>query len=394
MVDGSGIGVLVRDLDGQPPFRIDETLAERLHEQLGALRTRLLVADYSERLLTAVDGDHDGPHGASAHLVEYPVDDSMPGVAFREQRIVEVTEPSGDVRMLLPVRVRSERIGVLDVVLPTVSAENRAYLDEVAVVLGHVISAARRYTDRFEVLRRRHDMDIAAEIQWELLPVLAYDCAEFSIAGSLEPAYRIGGDTFDYAVADGSLTLSVTDAMGHGVRAALMASLAVTTIRNARRRGDSLAEQARFAARHVADQFGDPGYVAGIFVRIDVPTGMAGVVDAGHLAPLLLRDGEVTDLPLRPDTPLGMFAETDFVEQPMQLHPGDRLLLYTDGISDVAVDDIEPFGRTAVARLLADHAGQIPSEFVRLLTNAALDHGHGELADDATAVCLDLHGGK
>jgi serine phosphatase RsbU (regulator of sigma subunit) len=394
MVDGSGIGALVRDLDGQPPFRIDETLAERLHEQLGALRTRLLVADYSERLLTAVDGDHDGPHGAAAHLVEYPVDDSMPGVAFRGQRIVEVPEKSGDIRMLLPVRVRSERIGVLDVVLPTVSAEDRAYLDEVAVVLGHVLSAARRYTDRFEVLRRRRDMDIAAEMQWELLPVLAYDCAEFAIAGSLEPAYRIGGDTFDYAVADGSLTLSVTDAMGHGVRAALMASLAVTTIRNARRRGDSLSDQVRFAARHVADQFGDPGYVAGIFIRIDVPTGTAGVVDAGHLAPLLLRDGEVTELALRPDTPLGMFAETDFVEQPMQLHPGDRLLLYTDGISDVAVDDIEPFGRTAVARLLADHARQIPSEFVRLLTNAALDHGHGELADDATAVCLDWHGGK
>lgn len=394
MVEGSGIGALVRDLDGEPPFRIDETLAERLHEHLGALRSRLLVADYSERLLTAVDGDHDGPHGAAAHLVEYPVDYSAPGLAFREQRTVESTDGSGDVRMLLPVRVRSERIGVLDVVLPAVSAQHRAYLEEVAVVLGHVLSAARRYTDRFEVLRRRRDMDIAAEIQWELLPVLAYDCAEFSIAGSLEPAYRIGGDSFDYAVGDGSLTLSVTDAMGHGVRAALMASLAVTTIRNARRRGAGLSEQARFAARHVADQFGDPGYVAGIFVHIDVSTGMAAIVDAGHLTPLLLRDGEVMDLPLRPDTPLGMFAGTDFVEQPMQLYPGDRLLLHTDGISDVAVGGIEPFGRNAVARLLADHAGQIPSEFVRLLTNAALDHGHGELADDATAVCLDWHGGK
>lgn len=394
MVDLSGIGALVRDLDGEPPYRIDETLAERLHEHLDALRTRLLVADYSERLLTAVDGDHNGPHGAAAQVVEYPVADSAPGVAFREQRTVESTDESGNVRVLLPVRVRSERIGVLDVVLPTVSAEHRAYLDEVAVVLGHVLSAARRYTDRFEVLRRRRDMDIAAEIQWELLPVLAYDCAEFSIAGSLEPAYRIGGDTFDYAVGDGSLSLSVTDAMGHGVRAALMASLAVTTIRNARRRGAGLSEQARFAARQVADQFGDPGYVAGIFVRVDVATGTAGVVDAGHVAPLLLHEGEVMDLALRPDTPLGMFADTDFVEQPMQLYPGDRLLLYTDGLSDVAVGDVEPFGRDAVARLLTDHVGQIPAEFVRLLTNTALDHGHGELADDATAVCLDWHGGK
>ncbi len=388
MVSESGIGSLVRDLDGEAPFRIDRTLGDRLAKEVGARESTLLVADYAERLLTAVDGDDRG----QAPTVEYPMDDSPAGVAFREQRTVELTGDDGAVRLLLPVRVRSERLGVLDVSLPAVTAESRDYLDDVAVVLGHILTAARRYTDRFERLRRRHDMDVAAEIQWELLPVLAYDCDEFSIAGCLEPAYQIGGDTFDYAVGDGSLTLSVTDAMGHGTRAALMASLAVTTIRNARRRGAGLAEQARLAAAHVAEQFDDPGFVAGIFVDVDVTTGMANMVDAGHVVPMLLRDGAVRELSLRPETPLGMFTDTDFTEQPVQLQHGDRLLLYTDGISEAATADVDPFGRAAVARLLADDSSLPPAEFVRRLTNAALDHGQGQLGDDATAVCLDWRG--
>ncbi len=390
MVGESGIGSLVRDLDAEEPFRIDRTLSDRLAKEVGARESTLLVADYAERLLTAVDGDDLG----QAPSIEYPVDGSPAGVAFREQRTVELAADDGAVRLLLPVRVRSERLGVLDVSLPTATAESRDFLDDVAVVLGHILTAARRYTDRFERLRRRHDMDVAAEIQWELLPVLAYDCDEFSIAGSLEPAYQIGGDTFDYAVGDGSLTLSVTDAMGHGMRAALMASLAVTTIRNARRRGAGLAEQARLAAEHVADQFDDPGFVAGIFVDIDVQSGLAQMVDAGHVVPMLLRDGAVRELSLRPETPLGMFTDTDFTEQPVQLHRGDRLLLYTDGISEAAAADVEPFGRSTVARLLAEEASLSPAEFVRMLTHAALDHGRGQLGDDATAVCLDWRGGR
>lgn len=118
-------------------------------------------------------------------------------------------------------------------------------LRDAARVLAHVLASARRYTDRFEKLRRRKDLGLAAEIQWELLPVLAYELPGFAIAGALEPTYDIGGDTFDYAVSASQLTITITDAVGHGLRAALLGSLAVTAMRNSRRCGEASSARPR-----------------------------------------------------------------------------------------------------------------------------------------------------
>src|SRR4029078_12192725 len=96
---------------------------------------------------------------------------------------------------------------------------------------------------QFETLRRRRDLGLAAEIQWELLPVQAYELPRFSIAGALQPAYDIGGDIFDYAVSAQLLTVSITDAVGHGLRAAMLSSLTVSAMRNTRRGGATILHQ-------------------------------------------------------------------------------------------------------------------------------------------------------
>src|ERR671920_752373 len=137
----------------------------------------------------------------------------------------------------LPVSVRAERLGVLAVTLRGTGLDREVgeVLDDVVRVLGYVLTGARRYTDRFEMLRRRRELGLAAEIQWELLPSLAFELPAFSVAGTVEPAYEIGGDNFDYAVSAHRLTVAVSDAAGHGLRAALLASLSCTAMRNARR---------------------------------------------------------------------------------------------------------------------------------------------------------------
>ena len=94
-------------------------------------------------------------------------------------------------------------------------------------MVAYVIVTARRYTDLFERVRRRRSLELAAEIQWELLPVLAFEGDAFALAGALEPAYTIAGDSFDYSVDVDHVTLVITDGMGHGLRAALLGSLAL-----------------------------------------------------------------------------------------------------------------------------------------------------------------------
>jgi serine phosphatase RsbU (regulator of sigma subunit) len=286
--------------------------------------------------------------------------------------------------------VRAERLGVLEILLPDEpSPELREELQRAAIVIGYVVATARRYTDLFERVRRRRDLILAAEIQWELLPVLAYEGAELSVAGALEPAYAIAGDSFDYAVEEDHLHMAITDGMGHGLRAALLGSLAVAALRHARRRGRDILAQVKEASQVVHDQFGGDQFVTATVASVDVPTGQLRVVNAGHPHPWLARGDSVRELELFADFPLGLFPGGDYREQMLTLEPGDRVLLVSDGVIEAASPDGEEFGDERLAELLAATRAQAPPEAVRRITRAVIDHRQVPLRDDATVVCLD-----
>lgn len=377
------LGGLLRRFDAAAPDELVGVCDRWVRRAVGARGVTLLLVDYGQAELNPVPGGR-------CSLGAAEVSAGPAGVAYREQRTVEVAGPVAEVTVHLPVTLRGERIGVLTVELPTApTATACRILDDVARVLAHVLTGASRFTDRFEVLRRRRDLSLAAEIQWELLPVLAYELPEFSLAGALEPTYDIGGDTFDYAVSASRLTVSVTDAVGHGLRAALMGSLAVTAMRNCRRGGGRVVEQAVAAGEHLATQFTGSEFVTGLVLELDLSSGSGGVVNAGHPLPLLLRDGEVTTVSIPPDRPMGLYPGSVHHLHRMELRPGDRLLMITDGISEAHSPGGPLFGVERVGSMLAAHAQRSPVEFVRLLTRAVLEHRSGALADDATAVCLD-----
>jgi serine phosphatase RsbU (regulator of sigma subunit) len=297
------------------------------------------------------------------------------------------------VLVYLPVSVRTERLGVLAVTMPgdDVSREVMEILDDVTRVLGHVLTGARRYTDRFEMLRRRRELGLAAEIQWELLPSLAFELPRFSIAGTLEPAYEIGGDNFDYAVSAQRLTVAISDAAGHGLRAALLASLACTAMRNIRRAHCTIVDQADAANRHLVDQFPGPDFVTGLVIELDVETGAGTILNAGHPPPLLMRDGAASELVIPPALPFGLVASTRYPLHPIRLQPGDRLVLLTDGITEAHLRGEREFGYQRLIAMLAENHSLRPPELVRHITRAVTEACDGRLSDDATLVCLDWH---
>lgn len=397
-----GIGELLEDLDHAPPADLVDVCAGWLVRHLGAEASVLLLADYAEASLQPVAG---GP--ADARIQPQDLTDSAAGEAYREQRRVTVVlrraaeaEAAGaaagglrgqTVVVYLPVSVRAERLGVLSVTLPggEVSPRVAETLDDVARVLGHVLTGARRYTDRFEMLRRRRELGLAAEIQWELLPSLAFELPAFSIAGTVEPAYEIGGDNFDYAVSATRLTVAVSDAAGHGLRSALLASLVCTAMRNARRAHATIVEQAEAANRHLVDQFPGSDFVTGLVLDLDVEAGTGTIINAGHPPPLLVRDGSVTELVLPPALPMGLMASTRYPVHPIQLRSGDRLVLLTDGITEAHRRGEKEFGYPRLVEMLVRHRDLEPPELVRRVTREVCAACDGDLADDATLVCLD-----
>ena len=256
-----------------------------------------------------------------------------------------------------------------------------------AHALAYVVIANRRFTDLFEWGQRSVPLSLAAEIQHRLLPA-AYTCeaGQFSLAGWLEPAGNIAGDTVDFSLERDTLHLSMTDAMGHSVQAAMLASVLVGALRNARRARLGLAEQARRASASLAEHFHHSEYVTGQLARVDLQTETAQIVDAGHPPPLRLRDGHVTSIALSPDLQFGL-GEHEYRVQPLALEPGDRLVFLTDGLLERNASSLD------IEALVAEGAQMHPREAVRHLVSAVLKGTAGQLEDDATAMCFDWHGG-
>jgi serine phosphatase RsbU (regulator of sigma subunit) len=230
---------------------------------------------------------------------------------------------------------------------------------------------------------------LAAEIQRRLLPP-AFTCEadSFTLAAWLEPAASIGGDTFDYSLARDLLHLSITDAVGHGVHSALTATLCVGGLRNARRRGGTLLEQAQAANQALIDHAPDrSAFVTGILGRLDLRSGILAVVNAGHPAPLLVRDAAAQPVALPVNRPFGVLRDNPYRTAQVELQPGDRLVLLTDGMLErgAAALDLQ-------ARL--PHLGGLhPREVVRVLADMVLDIAGPALPDDACLLVLDWHGG-
>ena len=291
--------------------------------------------------------------------------------------------------MLAPVTSRGEAVGVLELVLPFEPAPST--LDDVELAahqLAYMVIANRRYTDLFEWGQRTVPLSLAAEIQWRLLPA-SFTCEadQFTLAGWLEPAGEVGGDTFDFTLDRNTLHVSMTDAMGHSVESALLATLVVGALRNIRRRGASLLEQARAAHEALLAYSRNDGFVTGQLVRVDLVAQTARILNAGHPRPFRLRDGRATEIDLVAEEPFGAMEGARWSMQELALKPGDRVLFLTDGMLERNADSLD------IRALLLASRHLHPREAIQYLTHAVLDAVDGELRDDATSLCFDWHGG-
>ena len=384
---GLDLAALLDVVEASHPSAGVEALAHELSERVGAIAVCLLVVDINGKALVRLDRTKTGSEQDDSDLDRIELDGTAAGRSIREQRTILEAVPGG-VRVLTPVSERGETVGVLELLLPgTPTGAVLAHVASAAHALAYVVIADRRHTDAYELGQRGSRLSLEAEIQRRLLPE-SYSCQgpQFALAGWQVPADSAGGDTFDYVVGEHVLSLSITDAMGHGVPAAMLATLAVGSIRNSRRGGCGLAEQARRANEALTTHAEPDQFVTALMAEIDLATGAARLVNAGHVAPLLVRNGLVTEVRLAPGIVLGVAPDLDLEVQHLQLEPGDRVVLLTDGMFERAAADAE------VAQVLAGLGAQHPREVGQTLTRAVLEVTDGAVRDDATVMVLDWYG--
>jgi serine phosphatase RsbU (regulator of sigma subunit) len=385
------VGALLQRVEAAAPIDAVEVVAAELGRMVDAHSVTLLIADFSGRAVVRLTSAA-LVEGARTHRSEQAESVPLPGTLYERVLRTQVADVEllGDgARMVVPVTDRGDAIGLLELDLPRYPSPDEVIdICSAAHALAYVVIAARRHTDVFEWGQRSAPFALAAEIQRRLLPA-SYTCeaGQFTLAGWLEPAASVGGDTFDYSLDRDTLLVSITDAVGHQVEAALVATLLVGALRNGRRKGLDLAEQARYANDALAENTAPGQFVTGQLLRIDLRTGTATIVNAGHTLPLRLRRGRVEEIELIIEPPFGVVPGKSFQVQSFPLEPGDRLVFLTDGMLERNAASLD------VASALADSAALHPREVVHELGAAVLRATDGDLRDDATMVCLDWYGG-
>src|SRR5881397_1211689 len=328
------LNALLAAVEAAPPVAAVDVLAAELAKAVGAREVSFLIADFSGRSLIRLG--HSGGEGplrlqGKETAERVPLVGTPQGRALAAQA-VEVIGEDGGARLFAPVTSRGEAVGVLELGLGDYPGpQTVADVALAAHFLAYVVIANRRYTDLFEWGQRSVPLSLAAEIQHRLLPgSFTCEAGQFTLAAWLQPAGEIGGDTFDFSLDRGALHLSMTDAMGHTMDAALLATVLVGGLRNSRRRGVELAEQARLANDALAEQASEDQFVTGLLVRIDLAGATAGIVNAGHPPPLRLRAGQVDQLRLEADPPFGVRPGRGYRVQSLPLEVDDRLIFVTD----------------------------------------------------------------
>ncbi|MHA6782038.1 PP2C family protein-serine/threonine phosphatase [Pseudonocardia saturnea] len=383
---------LLDRVEAAAPVEAIDVAAHELARMLNAVEVSFLIADYSGRAVVRL-GRAPGPTGGRSQGSEHAQTLPLPGTVYedvlRTQR-VGVHELDRGSQVTVPVTVRGDAIGLMELLLPSSpDAQQIAAIAGIGHVLGHIVIANRRYTDLFEWGQRTTPMTLSAEIQRRLLPTAqTCEAGQLTVAGWLEPAATVAGDTYDYTLDRDTLHLSITDAAGHDVGAALLATVLVGALRNARRRGLDLPAQAASGNDELARHSTVGQFVTGQLIRIDLIEEKAIIVNAGHPAPLRLREGRVEEIPLAIDMPFGLEPGRSFAVQPLALEPGDRIVFLTDGMLERRAADLD------IHTALRDTADLHPREVVHALGAAVLGVTGNNLRDDATVLCLDWYGGS
>jgi serine phosphatase RsbU (regulator of sigma subunit) len=380
------------------PDDVAETLA-RAARPLGVSEAQVYLADLQQRHLAS-------PRVGAPAPEPLLIDATLAGRAYRTVTVQHA--PAGDsldaYQVWFPLVDGTERLGVLGLTVSDVSEAMLARYRALASLAGMMIMANSGYSDTYARTRRSREMALQAELVWASLPPRTFATDRVLLSATLEPAYEAGGDAFDYSLVGDHLHVSIFDALGHDLGAGLLASVGLASCRSTRRSGGSLTSIVARADHAIASHFGDHRFVTALFGDLDLGTGLLSWIPRGHPAPLLIRGNRtVRELTRPPQLPLGLAVidadedhGTDRGEAAAQvytekLEPGDRVVLYTDGVTEGYTTGGTPFGLQRLIDFIIDRssAGTPAPEVMRQLNHAILEYQDGQLRDDATVIMVE-----
>ncbi|MFC7923174.1 PP2C family protein-serine/threonine phosphatase [Streptomyces cinereoruber] len=362
-------------------------LVQDAGRRMGFRGTAMYVTDLQQIRLIAL------PQPDVAHQPTLDVDTSLAGLAYRTQQAQRSRDGA---TAWLPMIDGVERIGVLMVTASDLDDALLGRGETLAGVAALLVVSKSSHSDLLVETERARPMTVQAELLWAFLPPRTIGTTEVTSSAVLEPAYDIGGDTFDHTLDDRGLHLTVIDSMGHDLASGGASAAGLAACRAARRSGGSLTDIVTSIDRILDTWFTDRLMTA-VVAHLDTTDGRLTWINCGHPPPLLIRHGRVLPqvLDREPDLPLGwgFLRETPPTEHTARLQPGDRILLYSDGVTEARSPGGDFYGeeRLADTVIRATAAGAPAPEALRRLVQGLRQHQVHKLRDDATILLTEWH---
>jgi phosphoserine phosphatase RsbU/P len=244
--------------------------------------------------------------------------------------------------------------------------------------------------------RMETEIEIARGVQDQLYPKAPPKFEGLEVLGKCDPARMVSGDYYDYQLVDGKLALAIGDVAGKGISAALLMATIQAAMRMELRAAADMAGSSlnglRYSTARMVSELNQQlyattspeKYATFFFAIYDQATGLITYTNAGHLQPVLIREGAATRLEVS-GTVVGAFPFSKYEESNMELRSGDLLVCYTDGISEPENEYGEMFGEERLIELVAKNAARDDAAIIESVMEAVRQWtGVPELSDDMT----------
>lgn len=240
--------------------------------------------------------------------------------------------------------------------------------------------------------RLDHELQIARQVQQSLLPLAFPEANGYVFEGRCEPARQIGGDFYDaFWIDDGHIGLAIADVAGKGMPAALFMALSRSLLLAEARRSLSPSEALHNVNRLLWELSRQQTFVTVFYAVLDTHSRQLTYSRAGHERPMLLRGGQVQPLP-GDGVALGVFEDISMETTRLDLQSGDRLVLYTDGLTDVLSPSEERYELQRLKELFQAYASLPADQLCSLVFDSLAEYQGGiEQYDDMTMLILEVH---
>jgi sigma-B regulation protein RsbU (phosphoserine phosphatase) len=263
--------------------------------------------------------------------------------------------------------------GNLDTIIEIKSKDE---IGELGKVINKMTSDLKLHIENIAAVTRenehiRAELEIAGKIQQEMLPELKMDNENFDIYAEMIPCREVGGDFYDaFLIGDKNLCTVVADVSGKGVPAAIFMANAKTTIRTFAQMGLSPSEIFTKTNAHLRDGNKARMFVTAFLGILNLDTGEYKYVNAGHDVPVVTQRGQTFEfLKTEPDPALAVSQKAVYAENALRLNRGDKIFIYTDGITEAFNPGNEPFGEKRLQKALNEHKDKSLNEMAACIKN-------------------------